>query len=41
MSCCHIWASCALLIGLEYVLSEVVVSCLSIAQHAPILEWER
>jgi hypothetical protein len=40
MSCCTIQASRALLIGHEYVISEVVVHCLSIAQRAPILEWE-
>jgi hypothetical protein len=36
---CSIQASRALLIGLEYILSEVVVRCLSIAQCA--LVWER
>jgi hypothetical protein len=40
MSCCLIQASRALLIGPEYILSEVVVRCLSIAQRAPVLEWE-
>jgi hypothetical protein len=34
MSCCPIQASRAMLIGSGYVLSEVVVRCLSIAQHA-------
>jgi hypothetical protein len=40
MSCCPIQASRALLIGSEYVLSEVVVRCLSIAQCTPVLELE-
>jgi hypothetical protein len=40
MSCCLIQASRALLIGLEYILSEVVVCYLSIAQRASVLEWE-
>jgi hypothetical protein len=40
MSCCSVRASCALLIGLEYILSEVVVRCLSVAQHVQIWEWE-
>jgi hypothetical protein len=39
MSYCPTRASHALLIGLEYILSEVVVCCLSIAQRAPV--WER
>jgi hypothetical protein len=39
MSCCSIQASSALLFGLEYILSEVVVRCLSIAQCTPV--WER
>jgi hypothetical protein len=34
--CYSIRASLALLIGLEYILSEVVVHCLFIAQRAPI-----
>jgi hypothetical protein len=40
MSCCPIRASRALLIGPEYVLSEVVVCYLSIAQRTPVLERE-
>jgi hypothetical protein len=40
MSCFSIRASRALLIELELILSEVVVRCLSAAQHAPILEQE-
>jgi hypothetical protein len=40
MSCWHVRASRALLIGLEYILSEVVVCYLSIAQCAPVLERE-
>jgi hypothetical protein len=36
MSCCPIQVSRALLIGPGYILSEVVVRCLSIAQCAPI-----
>jgi hypothetical protein len=40
MSYCPIRASRALLIEPEYVLSKVVVCCLSIAQRAPVLEWE-
>jgi hypothetical protein len=40
MSYCPIRASRGLLIGLEYILSEVVVRCLSIAQCAPVLERE-
>jgi hypothetical protein len=40
MSCCSIQASRALLIGFEYVLSEVVMHCLSIAQCALVLERE-
>jgi hypothetical protein len=40
MSYCPVQASCALLIGSEYILYEVVVCCLSIAQCAPVLEWE-
>jgi hypothetical protein len=40
MSCCPIQASCALLIGPEYILSEVVVRFLSIPQRAPVLEQE-
>jgi hypothetical protein len=40
MSCWPVRASRALLIGHEYILSEVVVRYLSIAQCTPILEWE-
>jgi hypothetical protein len=40
MSCCSVQASRALLIGLEYIFSGVVVHCLSIAQRAPIQERE-
>jgi hypothetical protein len=40
MSCCPIRASRALLIEFEYVLFEVVVYCLSIAQCAPVLKRE-
>jgi hypothetical protein len=40
MSWCTSQASRVLLIGSEYVLSEVVVHSLSIAQCALILEWE-
>jgi hypothetical protein len=40
MSCCPVGASRALLIGPKFVLSDVVVRCLSIAQHAPVLERE-
>jgi hypothetical protein len=40
MSCCPIQACRALLIGPEYILFEAVVRCLSIAQHAPVLERE-
>jgi hypothetical protein len=40
MPCCSIRASRALMIGPKYVPSEVVVCCLSIAQHAPVLEHE-
>jgi hypothetical protein len=40
MSCFSIRASCALLIGLEYILFDVVVCCLSIAQHASVWEQE-
>jgi hypothetical protein len=40
MLCCPIRASHALLIGSEYVPSEVVVCCLSIAQRTPILDQE-
>jgi hypothetical protein len=35
-----VWISCALLIGSEYVLSEMVVHCFLIAQSAPVLERE-
>jgi hypothetical protein len=37
---CLVRASRALLIGPGYVLSEVMVRCLSIAQHAPVQELE-
>jgi hypothetical protein len=37
---CPVRASRAMLIGPGYVLSEVVVRCLSIAQHAPVQELE-
>jgi hypothetical protein len=40
ISCCHVRASRALLIGHAYILSGVVVHCLSIAQRAPVLERE-
>jgi hypothetical protein len=40
MLCCFIRASRALLIGPEYVPSEVVVHHLSIPQRTLILEWE-
>jgi hypothetical protein len=40
MSRLPIWASCAMLIGLELVHVEVVVGCLLITQHAQVLEWE-
>jgi hypothetical protein len=40
MSCCPVRASHAPLIGPEYVSSEVMVHCLSIAKRAPILERE-
>jgi hypothetical protein len=40
MSCCPIRASRALLIGLKHIIFEVVVHCLLIAQHAPVLEQE-
>jgi hypothetical protein len=40
MSCCPVWASRAMLIGPAYVLSEVVMCCLSIAQRALVLEQE-
>jgi hypothetical protein len=40
MSCCPIRASRAVLIGPEYILSEVVVHCLLITPRAPILERE-
>jgi hypothetical protein len=40
MSCWPVQASRALLIRFEYILSEVVVCCLSIAQCAPVLERE-
>jgi hypothetical protein len=40
MSCSPVWSSRALLIGYEYILFEVMVCCLSIAQYAPILERE-
>jgi hypothetical protein len=40
MSYCPVQASRAMLIGFEYVLSEVVVRCLSIAQRTSILEQE-
>jgi hypothetical protein len=40
MTCCSVRASRALLIGSEYVLTEVAVCCLSIAQRAPVLERE-
>jgi hypothetical protein len=40
MSCCSIQASRALLIELEYILFDVVVCCLSIAQRAPVWEHE-
>jgi hypothetical protein len=40
MSSCSVWASCALLIGHEFVPSEVVVCYLLIAQRALILEWD-
>jgi hypothetical protein len=40
MSCCSVQASRALLSGSGYVLSEVVVCCLSIVQHAPVLKRE-
>jgi hypothetical protein len=40
MSYWPIQASRALLIGHEYILSEVVVRYLSIAQYTSILEWE-
>jgi hypothetical protein len=40
MSCCPVRASHALLIGLEYALSGVVVHCLSISQRSPIRVWE-
>jgi hypothetical protein len=40
MSCCPIWAGCALLIGLEQVPIEVVVRCLLIAQCTLIMDWE-
>jgi hypothetical protein len=40
MSCFPVRTSCALLIGPRYVLSEVVVRCLSITQRAPVVERE-
>jgi hypothetical protein len=40
MFCCSVWASRALLIGLEYIFSEEVVRCLSIAQRALVQELE-
>jgi hypothetical protein len=40
MSYYPIRSSRAMLIGPGYVLSEVVVCCLSIAQYAPVLERE-
>jgi hypothetical protein len=40
MPCCPVRASRALLIGLEYVPSEMVVRCLSITQRAPAWELE-
>jgi hypothetical protein len=40
MSCCPVWASRAMLIGSAYVLSEMVMCCLSIAQRALVLEQE-
>jgi hypothetical protein len=40
MSSCPVRVSRVQLIGPEYVLSEVVVRCLLIAQCTPILEWE-
>jgi hypothetical protein len=40
MPCCPVRAHRALHIGSEYVLSEVLVCFLSIAQRAPVLERE-
>jgi hypothetical protein len=40
ISCCPVQTSCALLIGHEYALSEMVVWCLLIAQRASVLERE-
>jgi hypothetical protein len=40
ISCCLIWAGRASLIGPRYVLSEVVMRYLSIAQHASVRERE-
>jgi hypothetical protein len=40
MSCCHVRVSRALLNRLEYILSEVVVRYLSIAERAPVQERE-
>jgi hypothetical protein len=40
MSYCSVRASHALLIELKYILSEVVVHCLSISQYALVWEWE-
>jgi hypothetical protein len=40
MSCCPVQASNVPLIGLEYVLSEVVVCYLSIAKRVSVLERE-
>jgi hypothetical protein len=40
MMCCPVQASRALLIELEYILSEVVMCFLSIAQCAPVRERE-
>jgi hypothetical protein len=38
MSYCHVQASCALLIVIEYILSEVVMRFLSVTQCAPVRE---
>jgi hypothetical protein len=40
MSYCPVWASRALLIRPEYILSEVAVWCLLITQRTPVLERE-
>jgi hypothetical protein len=40
MSCCPVQTCRALLIEPEYVLFEVAVCCLPIAQRAPVLEQE-